>query len=1120
MAETGTGGGPDRAGHHRAARVPDAGHPRRRRSAQGRGRRHLRHRRQDVRQAAVRRPGDHGPRERRRHRAGRAATFSERTGPRRGRPGLRRALRRLLPLRVVPRRASTATARPPTGAPTPTPAATATPPRTTRTTCGAASRSTSTCRGTPSCTRCPTASPPSWPASSRRCPTASSGRWSPRASATPRTVLIQGPGQQGLSQVVACKQAGASLIIVTGTTRDAARLDAGQGRSAPTHVIDVHDARTRSTGSWRSPAAAASTWCSTARRAPAPRRCCSASTRSSAARAPWSSRASWPPSPTSRSRRSPRRRSPSRAPAGTATAPASSPWSSSPRGRFPLEKLATHTFGLDEVDRAIRAVGGESDDGRHPRVAAAVARTSMRMSVVVRNPPRADADAVEAPSPAYGVATVHEAQGRTGLLAPRAAADLAGRAHRRHRGHGQRAAGRQLDDPRRGRAVPGGRRAGGRADLAVRRRLLRRPAGHRAAARGVRGLVIDAGCRDVAELTRDGLPGLVAARVARTGTVKETLGDVNVPARLRRPDRRAGRRDRGRRRRRRRGAARRRPARCSPRPGPARSKEARPASGTRRGELSLDVHATCASGWPRRACTYLDFRPAGRRVDDHRLPRPLHDDAARSTRRSATPSSPGWPIAGAPGPAPRRDQRRRDPRERREPPAASCCGERGGDLMLFSPKASGMEHHVPDPATARAWARRQQRPVHRVTGAVPRALRRRSASCRRRRAGRSTTSIAELRRCVETARLRRLQPQPRPVRRPLDLAAAHRPVLVPAVRGDDRAGRAGDGARLDVLQPELPHARRALPQRRHLGVHAAGPGRPVRPLPHAAVRDPARRRRGAVPLGPLPGPRRRGSGRRRPRSTCWTTSSSTPASTTSRASTCCSTWSAPPTCCSRRRCSAPSAAPTRTPASTGTTPSAYVDAYIDLAGLTGRSSGRSSRPTRGASTRGWTPGSLRKAGRRTACRDSDSPSPAVTTTGPGRWTRARSAPDGIDLTYLRLPVEETFFRMMRHQEFEVAEMSLSSYVVSLREDPPPSWRCRSTPSRMFRHSSLLLPRRRGHLLARGPARQADRHAGVPAHRLRVDARHPQRPARRPLRLGRRYCDGRSGDARPDREGRR
>ncbi|MGV9350416.1 ABC transporter substrate-binding protein [Streptomyces spiralis] len=62
--------------------------------------------------------------------------------------------------------------------------------------------------------------------------------------------------------------------------------------------------------------------------------------------------------------------------------------------------------------------------------------------------------------------------------------------------------------------------------------------------------------------------------------------------------------------------------------------------------------------------------------------------------------------------------------------------------------------------------------------------------------------------------------------------------------------------------------------------------------------------------------------------------------------------------------------------------------------------------------------------------------------------------DGIDLTYLRLPVEETFFRMMRHQEFEVAELSLSSYVLSLRADPSPFVALPVFTSRMFRHGSL------------------------------------------------------------------
>jgi 4,5-dihydroxyphthalate decarboxylase len=65
-------------------------------------------------------------------------------------------------------------------------------------------------------------------------------------------------------------------------------------------------------------------------------------------------------------------------------------------------------------------------------------------------------------------------------------------------------------------------------------------------------------------------------------------------------------------------------------------------------------------------------------------------------------------------------------------------------------------------------------------------------------------------------------------------------------------------------------------------------------------------------------------------------------------------------------------------------------------------------------------------------------------------------PDGIDLTYLRLPVEETFFRMMRYREFEVAELSLSSYVKSLDTDERPFVALPVYTSRQFRHAGIFV----------------------------------------------------------------
>ena len=65
-------------------------------------------------------------------------------------------------------------------------------------------------------------------------------------------------------------------------------------------------------------------------------------------------------------------------------------------------------------------------------------------------------------------------------------------------------------------------------------------------------------------------------------------------------------------------------------------------------------------------------------------------------------------------------------------------------------------------------------------------------------------------------------------------------------------------------------------------------------------------------------------------------------------------------------------------------------------------------------------------------------------------------PDGIDLNYLAMPVEETFFRMLRHQEFDAAEMSLSSYSVSLHKPERPFVAVPVFPSRFFRHSCIYV----------------------------------------------------------------
>ena len=88
--------------------------------------------------------------------------------------------------------------------------------------------------------------------------------------------------------------------------------------------------------------------------------------------------------------------------------------------------------------------------------------------------------------------------------------------------------------------------------------------------------------------------------------------------------------------------------------------------------------------------------------------------------------------------------------------------------------------------------------------------------------------------------------------------------------------------------------------------------------------------------------------------------------------------------------------------------------------------------------------------------------------------------EGVDLTYLPLRVEETFWRMLRYQEFDAAEMSFGSYLLSRDRGQPRFVAIPVFPSRAFRHSCIYVNTDAG---IREPKDLIGRRVGVPEYQI-------------------------------------
>ncbi len=87
--------------------------------------------------------------------------------------------------------------------------------------------------------------------------------------------------------------------------------------------------------------------------------------------------------------------------------------------------------------------------------------------------------------------------------------------------------------------------------------------------------------------------------------------------------------------------------------------------------------------------------------------------------------------------------------------------------------------------------------------------------------------------------------------------------------------------------------------------------------------------------------------------------------------------------------------------------------------------------------------------------------------------------DGVDPQYMLLEPEEIFFRAFRHADFDITELSLSSYCVKTAAGDSPYIGVPVFPSRAFRHTSIYVRTDR----IKTPADLRGKRIGVPEYQL-------------------------------------